>query len=211
MNGIRSLERVRIIGVGANFSCFGGIIPSIENISHLIKCKEFVEEIAGYPLEKVSIGGTTCVPLFYDGLLPKEVNHLRLGSAMLRGAVDWSSFKWLRQDTIEFSAEWVEVATKPSKPWGKVELDAFGKTPHFEDIGMRLRGILGAGRQDIFPEGVHSVTPGLKVLGASSDHLVCDIEELSNKPKIGDIAIFHVNYAAMLTAATSPYVEKIFC
>lgn len=210
-DSIRQLERVRIIGVGANLSCFGGILPSFENISHLIKCKKIVEEITGYPLEKVSIGGTTCVPMLYDGFLHKEINHLRIGSAMLRGSIAWKPFDWLRQDTIEFYAEWVEVARKPSKPWGIVELDAFGKTPYFDDIGIRLRGILGAGRQDIFPEGLRSVSPGLKVLGASSDHLVCDIEEMANRPKVGELAAFRVNYAAMMTAATSPYVEKIYC
>lgn len=208
---IRSLKRVRIGGIGANYGCFGGIIPSQQNISHIIKCKKIIEEITGYPLENVSIGGTTCVPMFHDGRLPKEINHLRLGSAMLRGAVDWTPFDWLRQDTMEFSAEWVEIARKPSKPWGIAELDAFGKKPYFEDIGMRLRGILGVGKQDIYPEGLRSLTYGVEVLGASSDHLVCDIEETVYKPKIGDIAVFNVNYAAMMTAATSPYVEKIYC
>ena len=207
----KSLKQVRIAGVGANFGCFGGILPSQENLSHLIKFKRMVEEIIGYKLENMSIGGTTCIQMFYDGLLPKEINQLRVGSAMLRGSVAWEPFNWLRQDTLEFSAEWIEVARKPSKPWGIVDLDAFGKIPHFDDNGLRLRGILGAGRQDIYPEGLRSLNPGVRVLGASSDHLVCDIEEVSNTPKIGDLEAFHVNYAAMMTAATSPYVEKIYC
>ena len=207
----KNLKQVRIAGVGANFGCFGGILPSKENISHLIKFKRIVEEITGYELENVSIGGTTCIQMFYDGLLPKEINQLRIGSAMLRGSVAWKPFNWLRQDTLEFSAEWIEVARKPGKPWGIVDLDAFGNIPKFDDNGLRLRGILGAGRQDIYPEGIRSLTPGVKVLGASSDHLICDVEEVRNTPKTGDIEVFHVNYAAMMTAATSPYVEKIYC
>jgi predicted amino acid racemase len=149
--------------------------------------------------------------MLFEGRLPSGVNHMRLGSAMLRGAIAWEPIERLRHDTLEFSAAWAEIARKPSKPWGVQALDAFGHTPHFDDIGCRLRGILAAGRQDVYPEGLRPSDPGIKILGASSDHLVCDIEDMLSVPDIGDQAIFQVSYAAMMTASTSEYVEKIFC
>jgi len=208
---IKGLQRVRVAGVGANFGCFGGILPSEENISRVLMCAQTVEEIAGRPIDVVSIGGTVCVPMLFEGRLPSGVNHMRLGSAMLRGAIAWEPIERLRYDTLEFSAAWAEIARKPSKPWGVQALDAFGHTPHFEDAGCRLRGILAAGRQDVYPEGLRPSDPGIKILGASSDHLVCDIEDMLSVPDIGDQAIFQVSYAAMMTASTSEYVEKIFC
>ena len=207
---LKKLERVRIVGTATNLGCFGGILPSVDNLSQTVRCKEIMEEIVGYPMETVSVGGTTIVPMLYDNTLPEGINHLRAGSAMLRGAIAWEPFNWLRQDTLEFSAEWVEVTRKPSKPWGNSALDAFGRIPNFNDTGQRVRGILAAGRQDIYPEGLRPVDQAIKILGASSDHLVCDVEDMEYIPRVGDISVFKVNYAAMMTAATSQYVSKEF-
>ncbi|MCE5202346.1 MAG: alanine racemase [Synergistaceae bacterium] len=208
---LKGLDRVRIAGAGTNLGCFGGILPSVENLSHVVRCSEIIEEMVGYPLETISIGGTTSVPMLHEGTLPEGINQIRAGSAMLRGAIAWEPFNWLKQETMEFSAEWVEIALKPSKPWGIPGFDAFGRTPYFDDNGTRLRGILAAGRQDIYPEGLLPFDPGIKILGASSDHLVCDLQNIHKPPEVGETATFRVNYAAMMTAATSPYVEKFFC
>jgi predicted amino acid racemase len=111
---------------------------------------------------------------------------------------------------MELCSTWTEVAKKLSRPWSDVALDSFGREPSFEDKGERMRGILAIGRQDVYPEGLRPAEPGLTVLGASSDHLVCDVEDMERHPAVGDTASFMVNYAAMLAAATSQYVEKIY-
>jgi predicted amino acid racemase len=208
--GLKGLSWVRVAGVGTNLSCFGGVLPSEENLAVVARTAKALENILGYPLEVVSGGATTSVPMLYDRSLPRGINHLRVGSAMLRGAIAWESLAWLRQDTMELCAAWIEVAKKPSRPWGRVALDAFGREPSFDDRGERARGILAIGRQDVCPEGLRPADPGLTILGASSDHLVCDVEDMEKLPEVGDTALFRLNYAAMLAAATSPYVEKIY-
>jgi predicted amino acid racemase len=64
------------------------------------------------------------------------------------------------------------------------------------------------GRQDVVPEGLVPVDPRVQVLGASSDHLVLDVEDLPRPPRLGEAIAFIPNYAATLAAFTSPYVEK---
>jgi predicted amino acid racemase len=54
------------------------------------------------------------------------------------------------------------------------------------------------------------VDPRVQVLGASSDHLVLDVEDLPAPPRLGDRITFVPGYAATLAAFTSPYVEKRF-
>ena len=49
--------------------------------------------------------------------------------------------------------------------------------PVFQDRGIRRRALLAVGRQDIEPDGLSPLTRGVEILGASSDHLVCDIED----------------------------------
>ena len=82
--------------------------------------------------------------------------------------------------------------------------------PTFEDRGVRRRAICAIGRQDAPPEGLVPIDPRAAVLGASSDHLIVDVEDLPSAPKVGDTLRFVPNYSATLRLFTSPYVDKIF-
>jgi len=45
-------------------------------------------------------------------------------------------------------------------------------------------------------------------LGASSDYMMLDITHAVRDFKVGDVLEFSPDYAALLRASTSPYVEK---
>jgi predicted amino acid racemase len=98
---------------------------------------------------------------------------------------------------------------KPSLPIGTAAQDAFGATPAFEDRGLRRRAILAIGRQDVVPEDIVPLDPGVRVLGASSDHLVLDVEDMIVAPEVGDAISFVPGYSAALRLFTSPYVVKV--
>jgi predicted amino acid racemase len=104
----------------------------------------------------------------------------------------------------------IECLRKPSQPWGTSAQDAFGGKPLFEDRGVRLRAVLAMGRQDVVPESLVPVDPRVGVLGASSDHLVIDVEDLPQPPRLGQDITFVPGYSATLAAFTSPYVDKRF-
>lgn len=205
----RSCPRVRCLGVGANFGCLSGVLPTPKNLTALADLAAELEIFLGYRLEIVSGGATSSLKAFEDGFSHPRVNQLRVGEGILLGndVTGLRKIPWLRQDTLDLEATVIEVRRKPSFPIGEVGADAFGNVPVFEDRGVRLRAIAAVGRQDVRPEGLFPIEKGVEILGASSDHLTMDVEDLERDLHVGDTLSFHVDYGAMLAAVTSPYVE----
>jgi predicted amino acid racemase len=206
---LRKTPRVKLQGVGVNFGCFAGALPSAAALLRLCEAREALENELGYEIPLCSGGSTSSLILLERWLLPAGVNQLRVGEAILLGQdVTWQRvIPWLRQDTVCLEAEVVETRFKPSLPEGDIGRDAFGKRRTFEDKGRRRRVIVAVGRQDVPIDDLVPLDPGLEVLGGSSDHtvLVADAEEI---PRWGSVLRFSVNYAAMLRLMTSPYVFK---
>ena len=98
---------------------------------------------------------------------------------------------------------------KPSVPIGRSGVDAFGNRPVFVDEGDRLRAIANIGREDVLAEGLAPLHEGVRVLGASSDHLVLDVTDAAPPIAVGGRMSFRMNYGALLAAMTSEYVEKV--
>jgi arginase family enzyme len=143
--------------------------------------------------------------------MPPGVNNLRIGESILQGGRDtFFDQPWEELDRNAFllEGELLEVKVKPSLPIGDTDVDAFGGHPVFVDRGDRLRGILNLGREDVVVDALIPQTAGVEVLGASSDHLIVDVTEMSPPPRVGDVLRFHMGYAALLAAMTSEYVEK---
>ena len=209
---VLELRGVRIAGLGTNLTCFGAIIPTEVNLGDLVAHAETLRRRFGLELAYVSGGNSSSLPLLLAGGMPKGINQLRIGEAILQGGRDTFRDKpWaeLDRDVFLLSGELLEVKTKPSVPIGVMGVDAFGKRPVFEDRGERLRGIVNIGREDVAVDGLSPVTEGVGVLGASSDHLIVDLTDARPPPAVGDILSFRMDYGALLAAMTSEYVEKI--
>ena len=207
----RSLKRVACIGVGTNLGCFGGVLPSADNMDQLVKLGLQVKTELGADRWLISPGGTR---VFYEMLnskeIPAEINHLRVGGGILRGMCGKENIPGFRQDTMRLDAELIEIYFKPTVPVGKIAKDAFGNTPHFEDRGIRRRGIVAIGRQDVTPFDLEPQEEGITILGASSDHLVLDIQNSRRSLRVGDTVSFSLSrYGALLFAFNSDYVEKV--
>lgn len=208
----KKCERVTCIGVGTNLGCFGGVLPSGNNMGKLITLANELRTYLSAGKWLISAGGSQ---VFYDmvrfgsEVIPKRITHIRPGGVLLRGKCQMEDVPGLRQDTMRIVAEYVEIATKPSKPCGNIAVDAFGNVPHFEDRGNRMRAIIALGRQDIVIEDIAPLRREIEVLGGSSDHTILDIEMLQKKPRLGDRESFLFSrYGAMLQAFTSEFVEK---
>lgn len=203
---------LKIAGVGSNFGCASGVLPSRENLTLLIQYRDELERKLGVSIPIVSGGGTCTMAQLMKGNVPPEVNSLRLGESVLLGTDTTINyhFPMLRQDTMEVVAELSEVRVKPTVPIGKIGMDFSGDVPVFEDRGDRLRGVLAIGRQDIRIEGLKPMEEGVTIITASSDHMLVDLEDCPVKYKAGDKLSFRMDYPGMLAASTSPYVEKIY-
>jgi predicted amino acid racemase len=62
------------------------------------------------------------------------------------------------------------------------------------------------GRQVVRVVGRVPELEGVSILGASSDHLILDVEDSASSLAQGDKLKFFPDYGAMLALATSPYV-----
>ena len=208
---IARLPHLEVAGLGTNLACFGGVIPTREKMEMLVTLRDECRSATGHPLELVSGGNSANLPLLASGEMPAGINNLRIGEAIIlgRNVLDRSPWPGTRQDTVELVGGIIELQRKPSVPIGRTGQDAFGNTMHFTDRGLRLRAICDLGRQDVAPEAIEPVDPGIEVLGASSDHLIIDVTDAETPVKVGSEIRFLPSYGGLLSASTSPHVRKM--
>lgn len=211
----RDLSALELLGIGTNLGCYGSILPTPENLGRLARAAGRIEERIGRALEVVSGGATSSIPLLLSGALPAGINNLRVGEGLLT-ARDLPHFykvdvPGLSPGVVTLRAEVIEVRTKPSHPVGEIFIDAFGERPTYVDRGPRRRALLAVGKQDFGKhESLVPLEPGVEVIGSSSDHLICDVEDLGRPLAAGDILEFGLFYPALLFASQSRYVRKTF-
>jgi len=209
---ITNLKEIKLVGLGTNMGCFGGILPSSDNLGILVELGHAVESQLGIKLEIISGGGTSTLLLIGNHEVPDGVNQLRIGEGILLGTDTTNNrqIRWLHQDAFQLRAEVIEVKSKPSIPTGTIGRDAFGNIPEFIDIGIRRRAIVAMGKQDVNIEGIRPVDERLTILGASSDHLILDIEDSELEINVGDVIAFSLAYSGLLSVSDSRYVRKLF-
>ncbi|MCR1973058.1 ornithine racemase Orr [Clostridium sporogenes] len=207
---ILNLKGIKLMGMGTNLSCYGGVIPTYENLSQLVNIKKNIESKFNIKIEVISGGNSGSISLFKDNKIPKEINQLRLGASISLGiGLNDEHIEPLLRDAFKLVVEIVEVKNKPSVPIGIIGLDAFGNKPFFEDKGIMKRVICAIGRQDISPDNLIPIDDKISVLGASSDHLLLDITNCNKDYKIGDKLEFNVTFGGCLSVMTSEYVHKV--
>lgn len=197
-----SLSGVRIVGIGTNLSCYGGVIPTEENMGALVDYADEIEKRFSIELQYISGGNSSALTLINEGKMPGRVNHMRIGEAILLGRETIERREWpgTSQDAFTLVAEVIELKEKPSFPIGEIGQDAFGKKRssggrnlsflrHFNyfnkifDRNLKISGkrremvraILNIGREDVEVDGISPIDQRLKILGSSSDHLIVDV------------------------------------
>ncbi len=200
---------VELVGLGTNLSCYGGVIPTEENLGRLVSYARQIEKRYHLRLRYISGGNSSSLPLLMAKKMPEGINHLRLGESILLGreTIGHSALDGVYQDAFFLEAEIIEKKRKASIPTGEIGEDAFGDIPVFEEKGEIERAIVGIGRADIDIAGIVPVDPGIFVLGASSDHLLLDITA-ARKFETGDVLRFSLNYSSLLRVMLSPSVTK---
>jgi predicted amino acid racemase len=201
-----ALPGIELAGLGCNVTCIGGVLPTRENTQLVVDLAQDVEQALGLPLRTISAGNSASLALLLRGEMPARASQLRVGGAILIGEVD-STGDWPtalpHQDAFVVQAEVIEVETKPSAPEGPIAPNAFGQIPTWPDRGRRRRAILALGRQDLDVEGLVPHRPGVAILGASSDHLVLDVEEADPPVRLGEELAFRPLYGAIATGMAS--------
>ena len=207
---LKDLKNIKVVGIGSNLTCYGGVIPNKTNLGKLVEYGETIERVLDTTLEIISGGNSSSIYLLEEDRIPERINNLRLGESLLLGRESaYGNFITnTYNDAFRLVAEIIEIKNKPSMPIGEIGMDAFGNTPIFEDKGIRKRAILAIGRQDIGSNSIEPVDEKIEVIGASSDHLIIDITDCNISYKVGDEITFNIGYGALLSLMTSEYIHK---
>jgi predicted amino acid racemase len=210
--GMAGVPNIELIGMGANTTCIGGVLPTRANTQLLVDVAEQVEGALGLRFKTISVGNSASLALLLRDEMPARANQLRIGGAIMIGEVD-STGDWPdalpHQDAFTVSAEVIEIETKPTVPEGPVAPNAFGDIPQWPDLGPRRRAILALGRQDLQIESLVPNRPGISIIGASSDHLVLDVTQASPAVCLGEELSFRPLYGAVATGMASAVATQI--
>ena len=211
----RDFQNLDLMGIGANLSCYGTVMPTSENLSLLARDAYEIEREIGRKLEIVSSGGSTSLPLLLNGDMPSGISQLRIGGGIITRSeipgLPEDALLEMADDALILNAEIIEAGEKPTHPVGVLGVDCFGNAKTFEDRGTRRRALLALGAFDIGNhEKLIPLDRGVKILGCSSDHMILDIHDSRREYRLGDSVSFKLLYQAMLYATASPLIEKIF-
>jgi ornithine racemase len=206
---ILALPHIKIIGLGCNLACYGGVKPDDRKMNELSELTKAIEQEFHIDLKIISGGNSANYEWYESTRGVGRIDNLRLGESILLGreTTNRKAIPGLYTSAFKLIAEVIESKAKPSLPYGEICQDSFGNIPIFQDRGVRRRVIIGLGKQDTLISGL---TPDhdLEILGSSSDHLILDSKNCDLK--IGTEVAFNLDYGGLLAAMTSPFITKQF-
>ncbi len=207
---ILRLKAIRLKGIGVNLSCLNGVLPEVGNLSKLCQFAEKIEQQFNIELSIISGGNSRSIHLLTNGQLPEKINNLRLGESLLFGWETASDNKIdnTYQDAFCLETQFIEIKNKPSYPIGTIGYDAFGNRPRLIDKGIRKRGILGIGKQDVEVDRLVPCDKKAFIIGSSSDHLLVDLTDSDIEYDVGGVFRFNIEYLSLLRLMTSEYIHK---
>ncbi|WP_325099501.1 alanine/ornithine racemase family PLP-dependent enzyme [Persicirhabdus sediminis] len=210
VRAVLRLPNITFLGIGANLACRSGVSPDCQNMAELSSLADLIDATFGPIVNTVSGGNSANLEWALSGQDTGRINNLRLGEAMLLGCepLHRRAIDGLHTNAITLVAEIIELKIKPSQPWGNLAQAAFGEAAPSADVGPIKQAILAIGRQDVDPDGL--LTPlGMKILAASSDHLIVDVTHYRGPLQVGSEITFQLDYSALLRAMTSPFIKKV--
>lgn len=209
---IFKLSNIEIVGLGTNLTCMYGVLPSQDKLLQLCLYKQLIEAKFNKIIPYITGGTSVTIPLISKGLLPKDVNHFRVGETLFLGTdvYNSSSNPEMHQDVFKLYAEIIELREKPTIPDGDLGHNMTGNLLEFDTPGgSSYRAIIDVGLLDVEESHIHPVDQSLKIVGSSSDMMVVDLGDNTEKYKVGNQIEFDVNYMGILRLMNCDYVDKL--
>jgi predicted amino acid racemase len=210
---IFNLKNIEVIGLGTNLNCLNGIMPTHDKMVQLSLYKQLIEAKFNKSIPWISGGSSATIPLIYKKLIPKGVNHFRIGETLFFGnnLITGSPIKGMRTNVFKLFAEVIELIEKPKVPIGEIGTNVAGDSPEINENNYgktSYRAILDIGLLDIDARNIKPVRRRYKISGASSDMFVLDIGRNSSKIKVGEMVEFQLDYMGALRLLNSDYIAK---
>ena len=208
-----NLKNIIVIGLGANLNCLYGVLPNRDKLLHLSLYRQILEAKYNTTLPYVSGGSSVTIPLIFQKLLPKGVNHFRVGETLFLGTDVYNDvpLENMSNNIFMLYSEIIEVIEKPIVPEGMMGTNLEGDTFTFEpkDIGQTtIRAIIDIGLLDVEIKHLEFVDKDITIAGASSDVIVINLGENNKQYKVGDVIEFRLDYMGTLRIINSRYIDK---
>lgn len=207
------LENIKVVGIGANLSCLYGVLPNHDKLIQLSLYEQLIEAKFNKQIPYVSGGSSVTIPLIFQHLLPKGINHFRVGETLFLGTDVYNNIplKKMHSDVFKLYAEIIELIEKPVVPMGEFGTNVEGKNVEFDqtNIGEKsYRAIIDLGLLDVETDHIELVDKSLQLAGASSDMIVINLDDNKKNYKVGDLIEFKLDYMGALRVLNSKYIEK---
>lgn len=208
-----NIENIEVVGIGTNLSCLYGVLPNHDKLIQMSLYEQLIEARFNKHISYVSGGSSVTIPLIFQKLLPKGVNHFRVGESLFLGSDVYNNapLKGMKVDVFRLYAEIIELTQKPVVPMGNFGTNVEGDTFDFDEnmVGeTSCRAIIDIGLLDVEEKHIQPVDKEISFVGASSDMLVIDLGANKNKYKVGDLLEFSMDYMGTLRIINSRYVDK---
>ncbi|MFT6127006.1 MAG: putative amino acid racemase [Patiriisocius sp.] len=209
-----NLSHIEVIGIGSNLGCMFGVEPTHDILSQLSLNRTLISKKFNKDLEFISGGTSITLPLLERALVPKDINHYRIGEAAFLGIspLDNKQFKDLHTETFEFYANIIELNEKNVVPGHFTHSCSNKESMDDNDensSSKSYKAILDFGLLDVNKEDIESEN-NFTYVGATSDMTVIDLGDNKTKYKLGDTIKFKLNYIAVARLMSSKFVDKIY-
>jgi len=207
------LDNIEVIGIGTNLTCLYGVLPNHDKLVQLCLYEQLVEAKFGRQIPYVSGGSSVTIPLIFEKLLPKGINHFRVGETLFLGTdlYNNTTIKKMHSDVFKLFAEIIEITEKPLVPIGEMGQNVEGNTFEFDDDKkgkLSFRAIVDIGLLDVEEGQIELVDKDIEMVGASSDMFVIDLVDNKKNYKVGDLLEFKMDYMGVLRTINSRYIAK---
>lgn len=207
------LKHIEVVGIGTNLSCLYGILPSHDKLIQLSLYAQLVETKFRRTIPYVSGGSSVTIPLIFQKLLPKGINHFRVGETLFLGTdlYNNSSISEMESNVFMLYSEIIEITKKPAVPLGDMGTNVEGVAIEIDQkrIGeTSCRAIIDLGLLDVDEKHIEPVDKDIRLVGASSDMFVIDLGSNKKNYSIGDLIEFKMDYMGTLRILNSRYIDK---
>ncbi len=207
------LKNIEVVGIGTNLSCLYGVLPNHDKLIQLCLYEQLIEARFNKLIPFVSGGSSVTLPLIFQNLLPKGINHFRIGETLFLGTDVYNNttYKRMHSNIFQLYSEIIELSEKPTVPTGEMGVNVEGHAYDFEadQIGKTTtRAILDLGLLDVDENHIEPVDENISFVGASSDMLVIDLKDNKKNYQVGDLLEFTMDYMGVLRIINSKYIEK---
>jgi ornithine racemase len=207
------LKNIEVAGIGTNLSCLYGVLPNHDKLIQLCLYEQLIEAKFNRHIPYVSGGSSVTIPLMFQKLLPKGINHFRVGETLYLGTdlFNNTTIDKMHSDVFSLFCEIIELSEKPRVPIGEMGQNVEGNTFEFdeEQTGKRsYRAIVDIGLLDVEESHIFPVDQDINMVGASSDMFVIDLGDNDKGYKVGDLLEFKMDYMGVLRTINSKYIDK---